>query len=272
MQKDGIHLLMPEPWMWYEDTTYTGSYLTPLHRHSAWQLTASVDGEFYFRMPEGVVRLASGDCLLIAPGHPHEVGSDSPCSQAIQIFFRRFPPWLLPESASCFNMLRGITRFGHLSPDFLLDLASRFRNKTGEKDSLGMAWKSVLASEFVVSALSSFSWEETMLQYHPAILMAIEYMEEHFAEPVGIPEFAEVAKMSESRFAAVFREKTGNAPMHFFNTIRLGRAQEMLLNGISVNETARATGFISAQYFCRFFRRQTGVSPGAFRKNPFQQK
>ena len=100
----------------------------------------------------------------------------------------------------------------------------------------------------------------------------MEFMEEHFSEPLGVADFAQVAGLSESRFAANFKAETGEAPMHCLNAIRLGRAQGLLLNGGSVEEASRASGFSSVQYFCRVFRRSIGMTPGEFRKTPFSHR
>ena len=49
-------------------------------------------------------------------------------------------------------------------------------------------------------------------------------------------------------------------------------AAELLLNGDSVEEASRASGFSSVQYFCRVFRRSIGMTPGEFRKTPFSHR
>ena len=41
------------------------------------------------------------------------------------------------------------------------------------------------------------------------------------------------------------------------------------LDGATVEEASRRSGFSSVQYFCRVFRKHTGVSPGSFRAAPF---
>lgn len=267
------HLLMPEPWLWYETIRYASSYQVAMHRHSAWQLTASLSGEFRFRMVERTVILKPGDWVLMSPELLHDAGSDSPSSHAIQIFFRRFPPDLLPEFARRFNLRRGICRSGHISVAVLKRILSHIRNDAGNTCPYGKSWRSLLGMEFIVNALSDLPPEpETVPHIHPKILRTLEYMEEHFAEPLAIADFAALAGLSENRFAEVFKQETGSPPMQFFNSIRLGHAQGFLLNGAGIAEAALAAGFSSVQYFCRFFRKNTGITPGAFRNAPFSCK
>lgn len=265
-----IHLLMPEPWMWYESMTYTASYRSPIHRHSAWQLTASLYGEFRFSTSGKEILLKPGDWILLAPELLHDAGSDCSRSRAMQIFFRRFPHDLLPELADRFNLRRGIYRTGRMETKCFERIAGEFLEKAGDAEPFGKSWRGVLGLEFVVSALTGDSTEsEDTQSVHPEIIRALEFMEDHFAEPLGVAEFAEIAGLSESRFSTVFKQEIGSTPMHFFNTIRLGHAQSFLLNGATVDDAARQAGFSSTQYFCRCFKKQTGVSPGAFRTSPF---
>lgn len=158
MSNTEIHLHMPEPWMWYESILYPKSYLTNIHRHPAWQLTAALLGEFRFRIPDGgEAVLRPGDWILLSPELLHDVGSDSPRSRAMQIFFRRFPPEQLPEPAERFNLRRGIFRTGHAPPEEFERIARAFLVNAADDAPLGRSWRNVLGQEFVVTALSCLS-------------------------------------------------------------------------------------------------------------------
>ncbi len=265
-----IHLHMTEPWMWYESILYTSSYQGITHRHSAWQLTASIEGVFHFRTEKKEYILNPGDWILLSPELLHDAGSDSAQSRAMQIFFRRFPPDLLPEPAEQFNMRRGLAQTGHGNAEIFRNLAEDFLEKANDFHPMGKTWRTVLALHFTATALSDVVPEkEAPPPPHPEIMRVLEFMEEHFAEPLGIADFAALIHRSESRFITVFKRETGVSPMHFLNTVRLARAQSFLINGLSVEEAARAAGFSSAPYFCRSFKKSIGITPGAFREAPF---
>ncbi|GAB2633024.1 AraC family transcriptional regulator [Streptomyces capparidis] len=63
------------------------------------------------------------------------------------------------------------------------------------------------------------------------------------------------------------RRATGHTPGHLLRQARAREAKRLLAaTDLPVNRIARLSGFADPAYFCRFFRRETGTSPGAFRR------
>ena len=260
---------LPEPWLWFQALRYTAPYQTSMHRHPAWQLTASLKGEFRFRTEQTIVHVRPGEWVLMAPGLRHDAGSDSQTACAIQIFFRRFPADLMPEFAGRFNLQRKTAISGDMDSERLRQIYSDFMQHTQPDAAYCGTWNCALAMFFVANALSGLP-PEPLVSVSPVIQKALEFMEEHFAEPIGVKDIASAAGLSESRFSVRFSEATGFAPMRYLNTLRLACAQNILLSGASVEEAAFTSGFSTVQYFCRCFRRETGQSPGEFRAHPFR--
>ncbi|MFE1442666.1 AraC family transcriptional regulator [Streptomyces sp. NPDC058739] len=64
------------------------------------------------------------------------------------------------------------------------------------------------------------------------------------------------------------RAATGRSPGRLLIEARAYQAQQLLAHTeLSVRQVAARTGFADPAYFSRFFRRETGTSPGAFRKH-----
>ncbi|MFF9622227.1 helix-turn-helix domain-containing protein [Streptomyces griseosporeus] len=64
------------------------------------------------------------------------------------------------------------------------------------------------------------------------------------------------------------RTATGRSPGRLLIEARVYQAQQLLAHTeLSVRQVAARTGFDDPAYFSRFFRRETGSSPGAFRKH-----
>ncbi len=93
---------------------------------------------------------------------------------------------------------------------------------------------------------------------------AREYIDYHAASRVTVEEVARKIGVSTSYLYRVFMAAYGLSPRQFLNECRIRRAQDMLMRGERVSETAHAVGYDDALEFSRFFKAQTGLSPRAF--------
>lgn len=65
----------------------------------------------------------------------------------------------------------------------------------------------------------------------------------------------------------LFVEASGMSPHRFIAQCRIRLAKELLSNGeLPIKAAAVECGWENASDFCRFFRRQTGLTPGEFRR------
>ncbi|MGK5548769.1 helix-turn-helix domain-containing protein, partial [Streptomyces sp. URMC 127] len=63
------------------------------------------------------------------------------------------------------------------------------------------------------------------------------------------------------------KQATGRTPGELLRAARTLEAKRLLTGtALGVGQVARRVGFADPAYFCRFFRRETGVSPGDFRR------
>jgi len=96
---------------------------------------------------------------------------------------------------------------------------------------------------------------------------AMAYLHTHYAELVSRENVAHYVGVSESYLTRCFHQETGVTPMVYLNSYRVNKAKELLTEGEkSVTEVAMAVGFSDSNYFGRVFRREVGVSPGAYRR------
>jgi AraC-like DNA-binding protein len=82
-----------------------------------------------------------------------------------------------------------------------------------------------------------------------------------------VEELAREAGMSRSAFAARFRESVGLSPLDYVTRWRMFRAGAMLRRGErSMAEIAVKVGYENESAFAKAFKRVTGITPGAYRK------
>ena len=98
------------------------------------------------------------------------------------------------------------------------------------------------------------------------VAQSIIFMSQHLDEPVKITQLAKMANLSSSYFWALFKQKTGYAPIDFFIRLRMHQAC-YLLNSTNrkVKDIAAALGYKDPLYFSRLFKSVHGVAPNHYR-------
>lgn len=99
------------------------------------------------------------------------------------------------------------------------------------------------------------------------INMAIEYIKEHYTQPIGLIDVAEYTRMTENHLSTLFREESGINFLQYLNSYRLNKAAKLLKDTtLNISEVADSCGFPTPSYFTKIFRRYTSLSPREFRE------
>ena len=105
----------------------------------------------------------------------------------------------------------------------------------------------------------------TLLQFRLKKMIAC--IETQFSGRLRLEDIARDASISVSEALRCFRDSVHTTPIVYLNQFRLNYARSRLLTTtLSVTEIAAESGFSSAAYFDRMFRRVYGQSPTACRK------
>ena len=102
---------------------------------------------------------------------------------------------------------------------------------------------------------------------HHRLTPAISYLHAHYCEEIDASMLAELCFLSPAQFYRMFRKAFDRTPLEYRNDLRMRQAKLLLLEeDYSIGEIAQQLGFESIYYFSRVFRRFTGLSPTAYRK------
>jgi AraC family transcriptional regulator len=97
---------------------------------------------------------------------------------------------------------------------------------------------------------------------------AIDFMEARLHEPFDLTQVARGVGMSEFHFSRLFKKAMGFSPSQQFIRQRVAKAQRLLQETDSrIIEVAMAVGYSSPSHFAQIFRRETGISPRAYRRD-----
>lgn len=100
----------------------------------------------------------------------------------------------------------------------------------------------------------------------PAVVAAaIGICQTEFAYLYGVEELAERLEVTKPYFIRAFTAAVGISPGKYLTRVRIQHAKALLQGEEQPLETvAAACGFSNANYFCKVFRRETGLSPREF--------
>jgi len=89
-----------------------------------------------------------------------------------------------------------------------------------------------------------------------------------YDKTVDLTEISRQLGVSPNHLARLFKSHMNLTPAQYITRLRIDKAAELLSgSGISILETAHATGFKSISSFYRHFKEQTGQPPNEYRKN-----
>ena len=135
------------------------------------------------------------------------------------------------------------------------------------RDPLALLEAQNLAAELVLSILKDCTAVTPLTSSPQSLKWITPYLLLHLDEVISVEDMAAHARLSPSRFAAVFRAHHGLAPHQYLLHLRIGHAQGLLTRSDETLETiARFCGFANVHHFAKTFKKMTGLTPGAYRK------
>ena len=96
---------------------------------------------------------------------------------------------------------------------------------------------------------------------------AVHFFHENFSADIDISDYAASLHMSTCWFIRSFKQYVGIPPLQYLTSIRINKAKELLEStDCPVSEIGSIIGYENPLYFSRIFKKQTGLSPAAYRK------
>lgn len=96
----------------------------------------------------------------------------------------------------------------------------------------------------------------------------IRYIENNFTSALSLDYLAHFSGISKSHLSREFKKYTGFAPNEYIIQLRLNEAKKILLGSQKpISKIAYDVGFHDINNFTNLFKKNTGVTPGAFRRS-----
>ena len=102
-----------------------------------------------------------------------------------------------------------------------------------------------------------------------AISKARAYLSQHYSDPnLMLQDVANEVHLSQSHFSTIFAQETGLTFTQYLTALRIGKARELLeATEMRSAQIATEVGYNDSHYFSYLFKKNTGATPGEYRKN-----
>lgn len=116
----------------------------------------------------------------------------------------------------------------------------------------------------IVSKVNNFNNKSLKL----ILRKAIDYIHEHYSEPVTLNEVAENIYVSTFYISRMFKKELGKSFVDYLNDVRIEKAKELLKDvKYKTYEVADIVGISDAHYFSKLFKKHCGITPSEYREN-----
>jgi len=126
-----------------------------------------------------------------------------------------------------------------------------------------------ITPETVVERLST----EVLAIDDPQTLQAIQYLQAHACENITVDDILRKVPMARRALERKFKSLLGRSPAKEICHIRIQRARKLLAEtNLTMQDIAEACGYTSYTYLGNVFKKETGISPGRYRKEAMDYK
>ena len=253
-----------------------------LHIHEYYQAFYVISGSMIHHIGEETAALSAGDVFILPPNLPHYIEAEP---GKVDFYALSFMP----------DFFRGIQQSHKLVADFLQYLTTtapetiplklslsnediifaetlfkrireEFKGEKTGKDAVIKSCVTVLLSLFARIYFEEQAQSLKLAANRQAVLYCIEYIKNHFDEPISLDEIAHRSAMSRSCFCKLFTSITGTSFKLYLNGCRISKAAELLKAGEKVSSVSMLCGYEDFSTFYRNFVKVTGVSPAQYQK------
>lgn len=108
--------------------------------------------------------------------------------------------------------------------------------------------------------------DESARPLPPLVAEALTAIRQNYMALYGVEELSEQLGVTKCHLVRTFKQALGVTPGKYLTQVRLDAVKELLLTDeYNLEMIAGLTGFSGANYLCRVFKREVGLSPAAWR-------
>ncbi|WP_270169406.1 response regulator transcription factor [Paenibacillus sp. SYP-B4298] len=125
---------------------------------------------------------------------------------------------------------------------------------------------SKLLDEFLAAAWKCIYHRRNQYS-NPNMKKLLDYIEQHYAEPLSLSEVAKHFHFNPSYLSSYFAANNKEGFSEYVNKLRIEKAEQLLReDGATIAEISGMVGYSDHSYFCKVFKKATGLAPSQYRR------
>ncbi|NVZ70151.1 helix-turn-helix domain-containing protein [Pseudomonas costantinii] len=249
------------------------------HHHPEYELTLTLNSRGHRYIGNDVALYDDGDLVLVGPNVPHSWSSAERIDPAkphtaLVIWFSE--AWadslvqLFPEMASTRALLaaaQNALSFSETISQTIRPVIEAMVEQDASQRLISLLTVLNTLSRDVAAQRIAEENASPQIVEDARVRRVLDYLHGHYAQPLGIPELAQMACVSVSAFHRMFRRHTRCTALDYIVRLRIGHACALLMQGnLAVSTIAEHVGYVSQALFNRQFKAQKGITPTQFRE------
>lgn len=248
------------------------------HHHPEYELTLTLNSRGHRYISNDVALYDDGDLVLVGPNVPHSWSSAEridPTQPHVALVIWFSEAWaeslvrLFPEMAPTRALLAAAQQalsFSDSTSRVLRPVIEAMVEQDASQRLISLLTVLNLLSRDVAAQRIAVENAAPQVIEDPRIRRVLDYLRAHYAQPVGIPQLAQMACVSVSALHRMFRKHTRCTALDYIVRLRIGHACALLMQGnLAVSAIAEQVGYVSQALFNRQFKALKGLTPSQFR-------
>ncbi|MCX7903543.1 MAG: response regulator [Caloramator sp.] len=94
----------------------------------------------------------------------------------------------------------------------------------------------------------------------------LEYINKNYHQDISLHDIAKSVNLSYHYLSKIFKEKIGKGFIEYLTELRIEKSMQLLINdNLSIKEICQQIGYSDPNYYCKAFKRVTGMTPTEYR-------
>lgn len=248
--------------------------LAHLHYHNEFELLVATKGHLLVQTETETYSLSAGEGLFINSGTLHTIISASPPEETgfIAVVFD-YSILCREQDISYENYIRPLLNSSLepnsvLSPDIRTLIHKLFCAYEAKEFGYELSVRHCLLQMFYLLLKDAKPSKQSAQNTKSTVIKTVlDYMKQHYREPISLQQLAKEAHVSKEYLCRLFHRVSGYSLMEYLNRYRIRQSTFLLLQTEDrISDIALSCGFSHSSYYGKLFLDYMGCTPTEYRK------